>query len=74
MLKHVYIKYKLRHRFLPERPEFRMTHKTEKLTKAAPLRKKNARIGLPHVSPIVLPFIQYDLIADCNSVLTMFHL
>lgn len=37
MLKRV---YKLRHRFLSEIPKFRMTYKAEKLTKAAPLRKK----------------------------------
>jgi hypothetical protein len=62
MLKHV---YKLRHRFLSEIPEFRMTYNAEKLTKATPLRKKSM-----HCVATFISLLDSYCIADSNAALT----
>lgn len=63
--------HKLKHRFLSDTPEFRMTYKADKLTKAVPFRKKCMHWAATFISyPI---HILYDLIADNNAVLTLFQ-
>jgi hypothetical protein len=54
--------------FLSKTPEFRMTHKAEKLTKAVPLRKKCTHWAATFISYL----IHIVLIADNNAVLTLF--